>query len=190
MQEYSSQELVKLKISDSLFALMHKADFKAISITDIVNDAHISRATFYRHFSGKEEVVHFYFDRLVKKFGISILKSPETVDECRTSVMKVLSVVKRNKGAIRLITKTDNGSMLLSYIDEQYARPYKRSGATGEIGLTPYIYSGAVYNLIMKWMSEDCKTPEDALADVLVQIMPEMICKHDLRDIENKGLQK
>ena len=190
MQEYSSHELSKRKISDSLFSLLHKTDFHDISITDIVNDANVSRATFYRHFDSKEDVIHYYFDRLVRNFGISVLPNPKTMNDCRASVIKVLSVVKRNRGAIRLIAKADNGAMLLSYIDEQYAGPYNNSSTAGEMGLTPYIYSGAVHNLIMKWIAEDCATPEETLADVFTQIMPEMVYKRDLCDNENKGLQK
>ncbi|WP_454193219.1 TetR/AcrR family transcriptional regulator [Paenibacillus sp. Marseille-Q7038] len=55
MQELS--QLVRECITEALFQLMKKKEFSKIKITDIVNKAGVGRASFYRNFTSKEDVI-------------------------------------------------------------------------------------------------------------------------------------
>ena len=59
------------------------------------------------------------------------------------------------------------GDLILGYVDSQYERPYVSAGIT-DIPIITYIYSGAVYNLMLKWVCEDCKTD---IVDLVAMIM-------------------
>ena len=48
---------------------MEKKDYKSISITDIVDEAGLSRVTYYRHFSTKEDIIIRYFELTKKRFS-------------------------------------------------------------------------------------------------------------------------
>ncbi|MBR3178888.1 MAG: helix-turn-helix transcriptional regulator, partial [Clostridia bacterium] len=45
--------------------LIRKAEFESLTVNDIVREAGISRATFYRHFRDKYDVMNFNYFRLL-----------------------------------------------------------------------------------------------------------------------------
>lgn len=48
---------VKKKITDALFLLMHQKKFSDITVTEIIEKAQVARASYYRNYSSKEEVL-------------------------------------------------------------------------------------------------------------------------------------
>ncbi len=48
--------------------LMHERDYRQIGVTDIAEKAGVGRATFYRYFKSKEDVIEFYFMHNTKEF--------------------------------------------------------------------------------------------------------------------------
>ena len=171
MKDQTSSFASKLRISESLIELMRTQDFHSISITDIVKEADISRATFYRHFNTKEAVIYFYFDRLVERFRISEHISPKTVDEYYEAVKYVFNVIKKNKRVLKIVVRADFGSMILKYIDDQYTRRYRDAGIE-KIPMAVYIFSGSIYNLVLKWLDEDCETSSEEMAKIVVSVTP------------------
>lgn len=56
-------------ITEALFQLMDKKDYKSITITDITGRAGVNRVTFYRNFNSKEEIIKRYLDVILKDWG-------------------------------------------------------------------------------------------------------------------------
>ena len=48
---------VKKNITEALFALMDKKDFSKITVTDIIEEAKVARASFYRNYESKEDLL-------------------------------------------------------------------------------------------------------------------------------------
>lgn len=59
--DYRPEEYNKFYIVQALFKLMAEYEYGKISVIDIVNKAGVSRATFYRNFKKKEDVISYYF---------------------------------------------------------------------------------------------------------------------------------
>lgn len=55
-------------IEDALFELMKEKDFARITISEIAKKADVGRRTFYRLYTGKEEVLHAWFDKLCREY--------------------------------------------------------------------------------------------------------------------------
>lgn len=64
MQKEQSRQLIE----EALFALMKEKPYEEISVSEIAKRADVARRTFYRLYSGKEEVIPGYFDRLCKDY--------------------------------------------------------------------------------------------------------------------------
>ncbi len=56
-------------IEEALLKLMKEKEFKNITITDITNKAGVSRISFYRKFSSKEEIIKNYLSKALKDWG-------------------------------------------------------------------------------------------------------------------------
>lgn len=74
----NQKDYMKKYIVDALFKLMDDYDYNEIKIVDITQRAGVSRATFYRNFKTKEDIIKYYFDYNTTQFalrkGISLVK--------------------------------------------------------------------------------------------------------------------
>lgn len=55
-------------IEDALFKLMEKKPYAQITVSEITRKADISRRTFYRLYREKDEVLHYYLEKLCRKY--------------------------------------------------------------------------------------------------------------------------
>ncbi len=57
----------KMWITNSLLSLMEEKDFNKISIKEIIDNADLTRQTFYRNFNSKEDVLFEYVSKIYKE---------------------------------------------------------------------------------------------------------------------------
>lgn len=55
-------------IETALFELMKEKSFEQITVSEIVKRADVARRTFYRIYTGKEDVIHCYFGKLCRSY--------------------------------------------------------------------------------------------------------------------------
>ena len=49
---------------EGLFSLLRKKSFSEITVTDIVKEANVARASYYRNFENKEQIIEAAMDNL------------------------------------------------------------------------------------------------------------------------------
>ncbi|MGM9605874.1 MAG: TetR/AcrR family transcriptional regulator [Oscillospiraceae bacterium] len=69
MAEEIKVSYVKQKITDALLHLMKQHSFSEITITQIVQTAGVGRASFYRNYKDKEDVLTQHMAVLIQKWG-------------------------------------------------------------------------------------------------------------------------
>lgn len=57
------------KITQGLLERMRENDFHSITVTMIVHRSEVGRASFYRNFDSKEDVIHQHMTRLLKEWS-------------------------------------------------------------------------------------------------------------------------
>lgn len=55
-----ANQKVKRKIENALFTLLNRKNFSTITVTDIVQTAGVARASYYRNFRSKEQIIETY----------------------------------------------------------------------------------------------------------------------------------
>ena len=63
-------ENLKERIADALLELCSEKPFPDISISEITDRADVGRATYYRHFSSKEDVIVFKFKTIFESLPV------------------------------------------------------------------------------------------------------------------------
>ena len=58
---YGDAMNTKQIIIDAAFSLFEQRPFQRVTVQDILNEAQVSRATFYKFFSDKHELMHLYY---------------------------------------------------------------------------------------------------------------------------------
>ena len=165
-------EQSKQKISKALLTIMKQYDFKGITITQISQEAKLSRKTFYRLFSSKEDVLTFFFENLYEECLLQI-KSRQVqhywdivqcyFDFCEERKSLLLLLKQHN-----LITLLFEGSYKYSFQVFECIRT-KEVADSFSLPL-PYMlaYSiGGMYSMLLKWVESDMSVPSSLLISEL-----------------------
>jgi AcrR family transcriptional regulator len=152
-------------IIDAFFVLLQEHDYYAIDVTKISKKAGVSRATFYRLFQNKEEVIKAYFERSELEFrsGHASLNPFSDPKEFIYSCFEKLGKEKDN-----LLALYSQG--LIHYLSAALNEGIERDFAEHERGdkAAAYLYAGAVYNLEVYYLSAGGKeTPESLTQEFL-----------------------
>ena len=106
--EYAPEEYTKHYIVTALFKLMNEYDYTKISVSDIAQKAGIGRATFYRYFKSKEEVIIYYFQHHTREFVFKQCFYPRCREDYIKVVTDVLTMFKDNIELIKIFKGTTN----------------------------------------------------------------------------------
>lgn len=153
-------EKSKEAIATALLKVMEIYSYSEITVTQITQEARLSRKTFYRHFNDKEQVLKYLFDSLYK----------ECVEEIITSgichywdvVLCYFDFWEEHADAIKLLNRS---GLLPKLFEESYNRSFEvfrivraKDIVKANEDLLPYIlaYSiGGMHSMLTRWIESD-----------------------------------
>lgn len=103
--DYAPEEYTRFYIVQALFKLMSAYEYDKISVTDIAEKAGVGRATFYRYFKRKEDVIIFYFEHNTKEFVFGQHFYPRCREDYLMVAKNVFKLFKQNKEPFKLLRK-------------------------------------------------------------------------------------
>lgn len=174
-------------IYEGLVKLMQDKDFAAITVTDLVDAAHVGRTTFYRNFDEIEDVLWMRCDQVVEGL-ISYLQEyrQKHPDEARTVILKpFLRYFYLHSELIELLIKAKR---IHIFEEALYSRfePFKALfGAYYgiEADYVDYVMAmriGGVTNILTHWIETGKTQAPDELADKLSAITTHMVALENL----------
>jgi len=165
--EYTPEEYTRYYIVQALFKLMNEYEFNKINVTDIVEKAGVGRATFYRYFKRKEDVLIYYFEHGTKSFASNRRFYPRCKEDYILTVKSVLTAFKENIEPFKLIRRARLEYVYLDYLNKNFSATFENE-YPDKNGYLPYLYAGMLFNLSMAWLDGDCKESVEKLAETLV----------------------
>lgn len=163
----TSEEYTRFYIVQALFKLMSAYEYDKISVTDIAAKAGVGRATFYRYFKRKEDVIVFYFESEKKDFVYSRRFYPRCKKDYVDVAESVFTKLKEHKEQFKLIRQARLEYIYLNYLNKNFAETFD-SDHSATSAYAPYIYAGMLFNVSMAWLDNDCKESAEALAQAFV----------------------
>lgn len=152
---------VKTNITHALFALMEKKSLADIHISELVSRAGVARASFYRNYSTKEDVLVTLIRDVLDQFRQELDLDQENFCSFRTVLLSFQYFQKYKKYVLDL-----HHSGFLSVLMEELNRFHE--SMVGDMPSSSiekyqlYIYIGALLNTALVWLSSDDQTcPED-----------------------------
>lgn len=165
--EYAQEEYTKHYIVTALFKLMHAYEYEKIKVTDIAQKAGVGRATFYRYFKNKEDVITYYFEHRRREFVFGQRIYPRCKENYVQVVTDVLGVFKANKEPLRLLKRAHLSDLYLNFLNKNFSEMFAEEHPDKNPYL-PYLYAGMLYNVSMRWLENDCAEDIPALAALIV----------------------
>ncbi len=153
-KRYEANRQVKLKIARALTKLMDTKAFSDISVTDIITTAGVARASYYRNFHSKEEVLIKITDDIMEEYR----KRAEKLENDFFSYEAILLIFRYFKTYKKFILSVYKAG--LAYMPYNDIHRYK-----------VYFYSGALYNVFLKWLQNGMKEHPSAMASMVTEML-------------------
>ncbi len=163
MSNSEANKVTRESICAALLDLMGGQEFNSVSISAIVKRAGVSRQSFYRNYSSKEDVIIEIEETILNGFAQS-LDDPKYKNNFRSWLIDLLKFLHDNKKLIVILDKAGLANVLISrapFIIEDWM------GTEGK-ALHYYIVGslGALRGICMEWISTGMQENPDYIADI------------------------
>ena len=161
---------VKGSITDALFALMQKKNLADITITEIINDAGVARASFYRNYKSKSDVIVVFIRDILERFRNG--REITSINYRSRQHVKKFFLYFRTYSSYFI--NLYNANLISLLIDELNAFQAAMAGETAMSSpdkYCVYFYMGALFNVSFEWTRAGCVEPLDDMVDVFCKEM-------------------
>ncbi|MCD8254013.1 MAG: TetR/AcrR family transcriptional regulator [Oscillospiraceae bacterium] len=168
----SSEEAKRISrecLQIAMLQLLSEKDLNKISITELVGRAGVSRATFYRNYSSKDELL-LDISNDGRKLFASFLQVHGTREEIYSQCLSSFRMMKENEGSIRNIF---NARITLSAALSLHERTEKPEYADVKRRYLSYAFEGAIMFIVKEWVTEDMRQSPEEMAEICTQILSE-----------------
>ena len=146
---------VRRDITEALFSLLKKKEFSAITVTDLITEAKVARASYYRNFEVKEAIVEGYMNSVYMEIrGESEIHIEDffSYNAIVERVEHALTCLLQKKSYILALYKNGFGSMILNVLNS-YAEDAEGDMPNNSIERYKlYFVTGATFNILIKWL--------------------------------------
>lgn len=155
--------LIQGYIEEALFKLMENKDFVKISVGEIAEVAGVHRATFYRHFSSKEDIIEQYLANLLTSSqDQALLKT-----NFKAYILPVFQALYDHKREMLLIHHAHLSTLLCHVLEDYFdfhelSLPTKQQSPLNKEDYAMAYRIGGIYFCLVLWLSHNMQeTPEE-----------------------------
>lgn len=165
----------------ALVSLMKEKSFPVIKVTDLVEQAQIGRATFYRNFDLQEDVLHWRCDQTLDElisYVTSFAKSQPNTGS--SSLLKpILRFFYLDSTIIELLIEAERVDILQAGFQERIERFGTRAVALLGVPEDYYDYwcglrAAALVSILVQWVKGGKRQAPDDLADEIAELALQM----------------
>ena len=160
-----ARQRVRGRIVKSLLTLMEEKPFSEITVTEIVHQAGVARQSYYRNFSGKEEVIEGFFEEL-RREGLEMLRKEQPVDALQW-VTLILGLQKSWGKEILCLHRAGLSNLCMGIINRFAEEVIGDMPASSVEKYKVYCYSGMVFNASLNWLLGGAKESPEELARII-----------------------
>lgn len=172
---YNEEQSIERALISSLYDLMQTIPIDRISVNEVVSHAHVSRASFYRRYKDKYDLLNKTYEDILETTLFRFRKS----QTWRESTYQIYQVIYENHVffANALHSQDENG--FRKYLSDQAMslemETLRRHGVDPEepynyYRLVGYVSAGTA--ITERWVSRHCDLSLDELVDLLVELVP------------------
>ncbi len=165
-----SNQLSRECMQTAMIQLLAEKELQKISVTELVKRAGVSRATFYRNYSTKDDLMSEIIDDTIRKIN-SFFGSVGTMDDAHQWYLEMFHTVKENEGLARnLFSIKISVAMVFSL------GPLMENGEDNEDVRRHYLtraFEGAFINIVQDWVRNGMQQSPEEMANICMGILPQ-----------------
>lgn len=164
-----SNQLARECIVTALIQLAMQKPFSAITISELTQKAGVSRMTYYRNYTSKEEVFQEYMKDIViaYKRDMEQTKKPKTYGEYE-NILRCFRYFEKYREFIICLLNIGMGKLLLDavcgFLLDTY---YTDQSPSAKLYYALLAYAGALCTVYMGWMANNSQESLETLAHII-----------------------
>lgn len=165
----------KALMEKTLLKLMEKEVYSEITIQEITDYSGLSRRTFYRNYTSKDEIIQDSFAKIWLEYEEAVRKQRDlsmpniarVLTEVMISHIEFLRLIGKNHLLTLLLAETDK---LLPFIFDEvkgHTMPFSKESINYALAFG----TGGFMRILVKWLDEDMTKSPDQMADIVQDIL-------------------
>lgn len=155
------------KITKALLELLTNYTLKEISISFLCDEAGVGRASFYRNFDSKEDILIKYDAKLIKQWGKEYENDKNSTPE--SLIPSLLIHYKKYKGFYLMMYKNDLSDIVLKTILKACELDKKENNI--EAYATSFIGYG-IFGIVNEWIKRGMQETTEEILSLIPQNKP------------------
>lgn len=152
MNNQEKNNYVRTQITNTLLEMMQEQPFEKISISELVSRAMVGRASFYRNYMDKQDVLRQECDRLMKEWGGELKLDNQNTSE---TLISLLDFIKLHSEFYTTLYKAEQDDILRVCILSKYAVDEETPNIVAYLSSSiAYMTYGWIHEWIKRGMQE------------------------------------
>ncbi len=175
MKKSGQAEQTKYRLADSLKECMKTSPLEDITVKEIVSGCGMTRQTFYRHFLDRNDLVNWYFDKVLHE-SFRQMGSGETIYD---GLIRKFIYIRQEYVFFRAAFSSEDQNNLKEHdfamiFDFYQDKIRQKTGYPPEAEILELLemYCRASVYRTVKWVLQDMPQSEKELAGIMVEAMP------------------
>ena len=156
---------VKKSITTTLFHLLEQKSISEISVSEIISGAGVARASFYRNYASKEDVITTLIADILENFREDIEYDKNNFYTYE-NVYRSFAYFSRYETQVLDLHRFGYGSILLEMLNQFHEEVAGTMAHRSIERYTLYIYIGSLYNTAMIWLQGGQKESVEEISDM------------------------
>ncbi|MBR2684467.1 MAG: TetR/AcrR family transcriptional regulator [Erysipelotrichaceae bacterium] len=159
MEEKTSY--AKSQLTKALLELLKKKNMNEISVSELCDTAGLSRLSYYRNYTSKEEILEEYLHGITTSFlkgtSVNFRTTPQ-----KEFIIHLITHMQEQKDVVNMLVQNNLSYLLKEAFDEAFLRSV-------DIYQDPYrcyVASGAYFNLVYAWFINGCKESAEEVSEM------------------------
>lgn len=169
-----ANQLVKEKITAALFQLLKEKSISEITITEIIHTAGVARASFYRNYASKENVLITLISDILDDYRKNLKNDGEFFYTYENIYMS-FQYFQRYHEYAKDLHFYGYGSLVLHKLNQFHEEIAGTMSYNSIERYKLYMYMGSLYNTAMVWIMEGMKEPIEEVTDIFYNVWKDQI---------------
>lgn len=171
---------VRRAITDALFRLLDTKPLTKVTVTELVKEAGVARASFYRNYESREDVVSSAIDELLDEVSSRLsepVDSPDPVEGIcafftRDNLVAAFAFCLERRERLLALRRNGFGMSLQEHFDRVAETALGSVSTRDPRRYAIYLFTGAMQNLAMHWLVEGAVESPEYMADMFLGLAP------------------
>ncbi|WEV54353.1 TetR/AcrR family transcriptional regulator [Leuconostocaceae bacterium ESL0723] len=167
---------VKDQIVAGLFSELTERPFSEITVSQLIKAAGVARASYYRNFESKEEILDYYLGQLVEQHrqDTEATGTPVgwTSDTVRFHITQSFALFKREKDRFTLLLDNGLSSYILDFLKNMAQDPQRQQRMALRNHYEQSFFMGATFNVLMDWLQNGAVESPEEMTDIILRYTP------------------